>query len=256
MQTSLKNDYKNAELIKSVSNDLETCLIIAGCAGVGKSTIVKHSHSLDIKLYGKEFHEDFKKTRNGLPHQEFDDYIEVIKHGSTFEGRHIRELSNEKSLPKHILMHVDLQLLISNLGYYAASENDQREIKSLSKLPIPKKRRANSEICDLMTSSFLKNHFFSRFKRIAVNTIYIDSKTNYWQKMRRDKPKKEINHAKALKIYSRHHRAMYKAWEKHIYLLKPSKILFTTVGEDGGLYSNNKCICPNWAALQTVLPTQ
>ena len=153
-------------------------------------------------------------------------------------------------------MHVDLQLLISNLGYYAASENDQREIKSLSKLPIPKKRRANSEICDLMTSSFLKNHFFSRFKRIAVNTIYIDSKTNYWQKMRRDKPKKEINHAKALKIYSRHHRAMYKAWEKHIYLLKPSKILFTTVGEDGGLYSNNKCICPNWAALQTVLPTQ
>ena len=139
MQTSLKNDYQNAELIKSVSNDLETCLIIAGCAGVGKSTIVKHSHSLDIKLYGKEFHEDFKKTRNGLPHQEFDDYIEVIKHGSTFEGRHIRELSNEKSLPKHILMHVDLQLLISNLGYYAASENDQREIKSLSKLPIPKK---------------------------------------------------------------------------------------------------------------------
>ena len=99
--------------------------------------------SLDIKLYGKEFHEDFKKVKSSLPHQEFDDYIEVIKHGSTFEGRHIRELSNEKSLPKHILMHVDLQLLISNLGYYAASENDQREIKSLSSFNT-KKRRANS----------------------------------------------------------------------------------------------------------------
>jgi hypothetical protein len=41
---------------------------------------------------------------------------------------------------------------------------------------------------------------------------------------------------------------MYKAWEKHIYLLKPSKILFTTAGNDGALYSNNKCICPNWVA--------
>lgn len=243
-----KHKHQNAETARPVSKDLETCLVIAGCSGAGKSTIVKYSHDLDIKLYGKEFHEDFKKTRNSWPHQEFDDYIEAIKHGSTFEGRHIRELNEEKSPPKHILIHVDLKLLISTLGYYAASENYQKEIASLSKIPIPKKNRGNAEICDLMISSFLKNHFFSRFKRIAVNTIYTDSKTNYWQKIHRDKPKKNINHAKELKMYTRQHRAMYKAWEKHIYLLKPSKILFTTAGKDGALYSNNKCICPNWAA--------
>ena len=241
-----RHEHQNAETAKPVSTDLETCLIIAGCSGAGKSTIVKYSHDLDIKLYGKEFHEDFKKTRNGWPHQEFDDYIEAIKHGSTFEGRHIRELNEEKSPPKHILIHVDLKLLISTLGYYAASENNKRKITSLSKVPIPKKNRANAEICDLMISSFLKNHFFSRFKRIAVNTIHTDSKTNYWQKIKLDKAKKEVIHTKEFKTYSRQHRAMYNAWEKHIYLLKPTKILFTTVGNDGGLHSNNKCICPNW----------
>ena len=246
MQPSLGHEFQDKGTTRLDFKDLETCLIIAGCSGAGKSTIIKHCHSLDIRLYGKDFHEDFKKTRNGFPHQEFDDYIEAIKHGSTFEGRHIRELNNEKLPPKHVLIHVDLKLLISTLGYYAASKYDQKKIRSISKLPIPKQQRENPEICDLMVSSFLRNHFFSRFKRIAVNTIHIDSKTNYWQKLKRDKPKKEVNHSKEIKIYSRQHRAMYKAWEKHIYLLKPSKILFTTVGKDGGLHSNNKCICPNW----------
>ena len=139
VQTPPKSGYQNTESNKSTTKDLETCLIIAGCSGAGKSTIVKHSHSLDIKLYGKEFHEDFKKTRNGWPHQEFEDYIEAIKHGSTFEGRHIRELNHEKSPPKQILIHVDLKLLIRKLGYYAASEIDQRDIKTLSRFPIPKK---------------------------------------------------------------------------------------------------------------------
>ena len=247
MQTKPKNEYQNTKINKLTSKDLETCLIIAGCSGAGKSTIVKYCHSLDIKLYGKEFHEDFKKTRNGLPHQEFDDYIEAIKHGSTFEGAHIKELNNEKSPPKHILIHVDLKLLIRKLGYYAASEIEQRDIKTLIKFPIPKTNRANPEICNLMTSNFLKNPFFSRFKRIAINTIYTNSKTNYWQKMRRDKPKREINHAEEFKTYNLEHKAMYKAWEKNIQLLNPSKIFFTTVGEDGSLYSNNTCICPNWA---------
>ena len=97
-----------------------------------------------------------------------------------------------------------------------------------------------------MVSSFLKHQFFSRFENIIVNTIYTNSSKAYIQKMKRDCPEKNIKSQKELKIYAREHRAMYRAWEKNIYLLKPSKIFFTTVGEDGNLYSNNKCICSNW----------
>ncbi len=238
-QTSTKKKGQNAK-------DLKTCFIIAGCSGAGKSTIVKHSHALDVKLYGQKFHEEFKKTRSGSPHQEYDNYIEAIENGSTFEGRFINNLNNQKQLSKHILMHIDLKLLTAILGHHASSESDRRKIASLTKIPVPRKNRADQKICDLMVSSFLKHQFFSRFENIIVNTIYTNSSKAYIQKMKRDRPEKNIKSQKELKIYAREHRAMYRAWEKNIYLLKPSKILFTTVSEDGSLYSNNKCICPNW----------
>ncbi|WP_250398502.1 hypothetical protein [Synechococcus sp. MU1648] len=246
MQISEPINQKNKIEYSSTAKDLKTCLIIAGCSGAGKSTIIKHSHTLDVNLYGQKFHEDFKKTRSGIPHQEYDDYIEAIKNGSTFEGRFINNLNNQKQLSKHILMHIDLKLLTAILGHHASGESDRRKITSITKIPVPRKKRADQKICDLMVSSFLKHQFFSRFENIIVNTIYTNSSKAYIQKMKRDCPEKNIKSQKELKIYAREHRAMYRAWEKNIYLLKPSKIFFTTVGEDGNLYSNNKCICSNW----------
>ena len=248
MQIAEPAEQKRAKKKGRNEKDLKTCFIIAGCSGAGKSTIVKHSHALDVKLFGKEFHEDFKKTRSGSPHQEFDKYSDAIRNGSTFEGRHIKNLKDEKDPPKHILMHVDLKLLIRTLGHRAASENDKRKIKSLTKFPTPHEDRVNPMVCDLLVSSFLKHQFFSKFDVIVINTVYIDWDKNYVQKMKRDRPNEKIKSNKKSEIFSREHHAMYEAWERNIYLLKPSRIFFTTVCEDGGLYSNNKCICPDWTS--------
>lgn len=226
--------------------DLETCLILAGSSGAGKSTIIKYCHALDIELYGKEFHEDFKRTWSESPYQEFDRYSDASRNGSTFEGRLIGELHNDKATPKNILMHVDLKLLTTILGYRAASDKNKRKIISLTKVPVPRKSRTDPEICDLMVSSFLEHKFFARFKRIIVNTVVTDYNTSYFQKRQRRYQGKKARSSRRLKDYAMEHHAMYKAWEKNIYLLKPSKVLFTTVGQDGSLYSNNQCICTDW----------
>ena len=246
MQQQIDYDQKKRQKTKSIQKDLKTCLIMAGCSGAGKSTIVKYSHALDVALFSEEFHEEFKQTRGGNPHREFDKYTDAIANGSTFEGRHIKELNNEKDPPKHILMHLDLKLLIHKLGYSAASRSDKRAIESVTDLPTPKKNKSNPEICDLMLASFLKHEFFSRFEHIIVNTIYTNYNTNQFQAKRRNRPDKDIRQTKASKRYAKEHCAMYKAWEKNIYLLKPSKILFTTVNEEGSLCSNNSCICSDW----------
>ena len=248
MQISESIEQKSAKKKGQNAKDLKTCFIIAGCSGAGKSTIVKHSHALDVKLYGQKFHEEFKKTRSGSPHQEYDNYIEALKNGSTFEGRHINNLKNEKDPPKTILMHVDLKLLIGALGQTAASDKDKRKIKLVTKFPTPHKDRVDPKVCDLLVSSFLKHQFFSRFDQIVVNTIYTNCHTNYLQKMQRDRPNSTKQHRESKEMFDKEHRAMYEAWERNIYLLKPSKILFTTVAKDGGLYSNNECICPGWTS--------
>ena len=67
MQISESIEQKSAKKKGQNAKDLKTCFIIAGCSGAGKSTIVKHSHALDVKLYGQKFHEEFKKTRSGSP---------------------------------------------------------------------------------------------------------------------------------------------------------------------------------------------
>ena len=247
MQIEINAKPEKRKASREIKKDLKTCLIMAGCSGAGKSSIVKYSHALDVKLFGDELHEDFKRTKGGDPHQEFDDYTEAIKNGATFEGRHIKDLSNEKTPPKHILMHLDLKLLIHKLGYSAASKSDRARIELLTKLPTPTANKTDPEICDLMISSFLRHKFFSRFEYIAVNTVYTNHNTNQLQARRRNSPDKNIKLKKASRRYAKEHQAMYKAWEKNIHLLQPSKIFFTTANEDGDLYSNNQCICKNWS---------
>ena len=104
----------------------------------------------------------------------------------------IKNLKDEKDPPKHILMHVDLKSLIRTLGHRAASENDKRKIKSITKFPTPHEDRVNPMVCDLLVSSFLKHQFFSRFDAIVINTVYTDCDKNYVQKMKRDRPNEKI----------------------------------------------------------------
>ena len=56
---------------RSQKKDLDTLFIVAGCAGVEKSIIIRTSHLLNLPLFGDDFH---KKSRETCTSPNFDEY--------------------------------------------------------------------------------------------------------------------------------------------------------------------------------------
>ena len=64
--------------------DLDTLFIVAGSAGAGKSTIIRSSFLLDIRLFGEDFHSKFQKTCTSPNHEEIKKYSDERELGSIF----------------------------------------------------------------------------------------------------------------------------------------------------------------------------
>ena len=233
----------------NIEQDLQTCFIIAGYTGAGKSTIVRTSHQLEIRLFGEEFHQQFRDTSRSHSHEENDNYNEAIKISANFQGKHIRKLTKEQHPPKSILIQLDLKHVVHRLGHSAATRKAQKKIEVLTKIPTPRSKKSDPRICDLMMSNYLKNPFFLRFKSIVVNTVYTDFESNYRQYSSRKTQKGSTAHfedADKQETEQKTHAAMYRAWYNNLHLLKPEQQFITTVNSDGDLMSNNQCICANW----------
>lgn len=226
---------------------------MAGCAGAGKSTIIQSSYKMDLPLFGEKFHAKFRQTCNSPDYQEYDDFQDAIENQSIFQARHINELLKISYPPHCLLLHIDLKHVAHTLGYRAATKTDQIKIKKSTDIPTSSsKKRLKPRICDLMISSYLRNPFFSRFKKILVNTINIDHSRNalQFQTRRKEMGKKgiktELFPRQAIEVAKRAHDDIYNSWERNTYLLQPEKIIHTFVNEQGNLLSNNQCICENW----------
>ena len=124
--------------------DLQTCFIIAGYTGAGKSTIVRTSHELDIPLFGNEYHQRFRDTSRSSSHEENDNYDEAIKTSANFQGKHIRKLAKEQHPPKNILIQLDLKHVVHRLGHSAATKKAQKKIEKLTKIPTPRSKKIRS----------------------------------------------------------------------------------------------------------------
>ena len=244
MKRSKQSDASNIE------QDLQTCFIIAGYTGAGKSTIVRTCHEFEIRLFGEEFHQQFRDTSRSPSHEENDNYDEAIQYSANFQGKHIRKLAKEQHPPKNILIQLDLKHVVHRLGHSAAAtKKAQKEIEKLTKIPTPRGRKSDPKICDLMMSNYLKNPFFKRFKSIVVNTVYTEFENNYRQYASRQTQKGSTAHfedADKQATEQKAHAAMYRAWCDNLHLLKPEQQFITTVNSDGDLMSNNQCICANW----------
>ena len=125
---------------RSIEQDLETCFIIAGYTGAGKSTIVRTSHELEIRLFGEEFHQQFRDTSRTSSHTENDNYDEAIKIGANFQGKHLYNLKQEEHPPKILLIQLDLKHVVHKLGHKAASKHAKIKIEKLTDIPTPHKK--------------------------------------------------------------------------------------------------------------------
>ena len=106
--------------------DLDTCFLVAGFRGAGKSTIIKTAHALNIHLFGDTYHDKFRSTWEKNLQGESDDFDTALQIGANFQERHIRNLSKEALAPKTLLIQVDLHLLINKLGYSSAPKEYQK----------------------------------------------------------------------------------------------------------------------------------
>jgi len=229
--------------------DLQTCFIIAGYTGAGKSTIVRTSHELDILLFGNEYHQRFRDTSRSSSHEENDNYDEAIKTSANFQGKHIRKLAKEQHPPKNILIQLDLKHVVHRLGHSAATKKAQKKIEKLTKIPTPRSKKSDPTICGIMMANYLKNPFFKRFKSIVVNTVFTDFEANYRQYSSRKTQKGSTAHFEDTdkqETEQKAHAAMYTAWRNNLHLLNPEQQFITIVNSDGDLMSNNQCICANW----------
>lgn len=238
METKCKPDHQQA--------DLDTCFLVAGFRGAGKSTIIKTSHALNIHLFGDTYHEKFRSTGEKNLQGESDDFDTALQIGANFQGRHIRNLSKEASLPKTLLIQVDLHLLINKLGYKSAPKKYQRKIRQLTPIPTPQNNKCNPEVCDLMTQGFLQNPFFRRFRTILANTIHTDCQVNYKQYQERKNRGENIELKEPSNSLRKAHKLAYKSWQKNIELLNPVETFITYINESGDLILNGKCIYTNW----------
>ena len=113
----------------NLEQDLQTCFIIAGYTGAGKSTIARTSHQLEIRLFGEEFHQQFRETSKSHSHEENDKYDEAIKTSANFQGRHIRKLAKEQDPPTNLLIQLDLKPVVHRLGHSAAEKKQKKKSK-------------------------------------------------------------------------------------------------------------------------------
>ena len=235
--------------------DLDTLFIVAGCAGAGKSTIIRSAYLLDIPLFGDDFHQKFLTTCRSPNFEELKKYSEARQYGSIFQARHLTNLERDPSPPDSLLLHVDLKGVVRVLGHTAASKRDKKRIEEATNPPISQTKMIDPEICNLMTSSYLRNPLFKRFKKILINTVFTNFTDNAHQLLRRKFPlenNKKIAREwknlgfKTADLAQEFHNEAYKAWERNLHILKPEKIFFTKVNSSGDLLINNDIACKNW----------
>lgn len=111
------------------------------------------------------------------------------------------------------------------------------------------------ETCDLMTSSYLRNPLFKRFKKILINTVFTNFTDNADQLLRRKFPPGTTEKIarewrtlgfKTAELAQEFHNEAYKSWERNLHILKPEKIFFTKVAPSGDLLINNNIACKSW----------
>jgi ABC-type methionine transport system ATPase subunit len=83
---------------RSQKKDLDTLFIVAGCAGAGKSTIIRTSHLLNLPLFGNDFHQKFRETCTSPNFDEYKGYTDAKKYGSIFQARHLTRLEQDRSI--------------------------------------------------------------------------------------------------------------------------------------------------------------
>ena len=91
-----------------IKPDADTLMIVAGPCGSGKSSILQAAYKENLPLFGAEYQSCFVKSCKDTTYVEYPDFKKSLRKKSFFQARHFKSLTLEDSLPRFVLLHVDL----------------------------------------------------------------------------------------------------------------------------------------------------
>ena len=87
-------------------------MIVAGPCGSGKSSILQAAYKEGFSLFGPDYEVCFRDSCQDPSYGEYSDYKTALQKQSFFQARHVRSLMLEDSLPRFVLLHVDLYQIL------------------------------------------------------------------------------------------------------------------------------------------------
>lgn len=142
--------------------------LLAGYSGVGKTTLLLHALKQGVPLFGAE---DDALFRTILPPARLPEHEtplqDILKQGSWFAETHLPALSHLETLPDVVLLHLDLNQMVTTVPDLA-----RRPAALVERLPRTMRGLADEEENLHFFINVLSDPFFSRFDRVVVNTLY------------------------------------------------------------------------------------
>ncbi len=83
-------------------------MIVAGPYGSGKSSILQAAYKENLPLFGAEYQSCFRKSCKDKTYIEYPEFKKALRKKSFFQTKHVKSLTLEDSLPRFLLLHVDL----------------------------------------------------------------------------------------------------------------------------------------------------
>ena len=237
------------------ASDLNTLFIVAGSSGSGKSTILRAAYQQGLPLFGAEEQPLFESTNKDPSFEEYDDYSLALHRQSLFQASHLKRLNRELNLPANVLMHLDLYQILRGIDpSYWPRPLKKRALEMAG--PDGKLGKRSLEALqdvrdnDLMLKAYLKRAFFSRFRRILINTVVCDFSENSVQLARRKQRAKQVR----LKYFSAPeplaraiHAEIYATWARNLTQLRPAGLFTTMVSSSGDLTVNGAVVAQGWS---------
>lgn len=142
--------------------------LLAGYSGAGKTTLLLEALKHRVPLFGMEYDSLFRAIKLPASFPEHETPIaQILDQGTWFAETHLPELARLKTLPDVVLLHLDLNQMVTAVPALA-----ERPAALLNRLPRTLRSLADEEENLRFLENVLSDPFFGRFDRVVVNTLY------------------------------------------------------------------------------------
>ena len=91
-----------------LESEADTLMIFSSPCGSGKSSILQAAYKENLPLFGAVYQSCFVISCKDTTYVEYPDFKKALRKKSFFQARHFKSLTLEDSLPRFVLLHVDL----------------------------------------------------------------------------------------------------------------------------------------------------